>query len=61
MNELKKYENVNKKAMEQFMRAAGQKEELNKRVEELQRNEQVNKRGNFAKKKFIIYRQLKIC
>uniref|UniRef100_A0A914HC04 RecF/RecN/SMC N-terminal domain-containing protein n=1 Tax=Globodera rostochiensis TaxID=31243 RepID=A0A914HC04_GLORO len=35
MNELKKYENVNKKALDQFML----KEELTKRVEELQNNE----------------------
>ena len=41
MNELKKYENVNKKACEQFMRASSQKEELNNRVEDLQKNEQV--------------------
>lgn len=40
MNELKKYENVNKKACEQFLRASSQKEELSKRVEELQKNEQ---------------------
>ncbi|KAL3115952.1 hypothetical protein niasHT_007252 [Heterodera trifolii] len=39
MNELKKYENVNKKALDQFMRASTQKEELTKRVEELQNNE----------------------
>ena len=41
MNELKKYENVNKKAFDQFMRASTQREELTKRVEELQGNEQV--------------------
>lgn len=41
MNELKKYENVNKKALDQFMRASTQKEELTKRVEELQNNERV--------------------
>ena len=41
MNALKKYENVNKKALDQFVRASGQKEELNTRVDELKKNEQV--------------------
>lgn len=41
MNELKKYENVNKKALDQFVRASGQKDELTKRVDELKRNEHV--------------------
>ncbi|KAK5976353.1 putative septum site-determining protein MinC [Trichostrongylus colubriformis] len=34
MHELKKYENVNKKALDQFVQAASQKEELTKRMEE---------------------------
>ncbi|XGW08248.1 hypothetical protein V3C99_010949 [Haemonchus contortus] len=34
MLELKKYENVNKKALDQFVQAASQKEELTKRMEE---------------------------
>jgi structural maintenance of chromosome 3 (chondroitin sulfate proteoglycan 6) len=41
MTELKKYENVNKKALDQFVRASGQKDELTKRVDELMRNERV--------------------
>lgn len=41
MNELKKYENVNKKALDQFVRASGQKDDLTKRVDELKKNEQV--------------------
>ena len=41
MNHLKKYENVNKKACEQFIQAASQKDDLAKRVAELQKNEQV--------------------
>lgn len=39
MNELKKYENVNKKALDQFVQAASQKEELTKRMEEQQKSE----------------------
>ncbi|KAH7716577.1 chromosome associated protein [Aphelenchoides avenae] len=39
VNELKKYENVNKKALDQFVRASGQKEELQKRVDELKHNQ----------------------
>jgi len=39
MNQLKKYENVNKKALDQFVRASGQKDDLTKRVDELNRNE----------------------
>lgn len=41
MNELKKYENVNKKALDQFVRASSQKDELTKRVDELKNNELV--------------------
>lgn len=41
MDELRKYENVNKKALDQFVRASGQKDELTKRVDELRRNENV--------------------
>uniref|UniRef100_A0A914NM64 Uncharacterized protein n=1 Tax=Meloidogyne incognita TaxID=6306 RepID=A0A914NM64_MELIC len=43
MNHLKKYENVNKKACEQFIQAASQKDDLAKRVNELQKNEQAIK------------------
>uniref|UniRef100_A0A183FJW7 Structural maintenance of chromosomes protein n=1 Tax=Heligmosomoides polygyrus TaxID=6339 RepID=A0A183FJW7_HELPZ len=39
MHELKKYENVNKKALDQFVQAASQKEELTKRMEEQQKSE----------------------
>lgn len=39
MNQLKKYENVNKRALDQFVRASGQKDELTKRVNELTTNE----------------------
>uniref|UniRef100_A0A915DZM9 Uncharacterized protein n=1 Tax=Ditylenchus dipsaci TaxID=166011 RepID=A0A915DZM9_9BILA len=39
MNELKKYENVNKKALDQFVKASSQKDELTKRVNELKKNE----------------------
>lgn len=41
MNRLKKYENVNKRALDQFVRASGQKDELTKRVNELTTNERV--------------------
>lgn len=47
MNELKKYENVNKKALDQFVRASGQKDELTKRIDELKKNEQVRKGLSF--------------
>uniref|UniRef100_A0A914KU80 Structural maintenance of chromosomes protein 3 n=3 Tax=Meloidogyne TaxID=189290 RepID=A0A914KU80_MELIC len=43
MNHLKKYENVNKKACEQFIQAASQKDDLSRRVNELQKNEQAIK------------------
>lgn len=39
MNELKKYENVNKKALDQFVRAKTQKDGLSKNVDELKQNE----------------------
>ncbi|WKX98062.1 hypothetical protein Q1695_013617 [Nippostrongylus brasiliensis] len=39
MHELKKYENVNKKALDQFVQAASQKEELTKRMEEQQKSQ----------------------
>jgi len=39
MTALKKYENVNKKALDQFLRASAQKDDLTRRVEELTRNE----------------------
>ncbi|CAD5216498.1 unnamed protein product [Bursaphelenchus xylophilus] len=40
MNELKKYQNVNKKALDQFVRANNQKESLTKSLEELAKNEE---------------------
>ncbi|EPB69959.1 RecF/RecN/SMC protein [Ancylostoma ceylanicum] len=39
MHELKKYENVNKKALDQFVQAASQKEDLTKRMEEQQKSQ----------------------
>ncbi|KAJ1353118.1 Structural maintenance of chromosomes protein 3 [Parelaphostrongylus tenuis] len=39
MLELKKYENVNKKALDQFVQAASQKEDLTKRMEEQQKSQ----------------------
>uniref|UniRef100_A0A1I7XRV0 SMC_N domain-containing protein n=1 Tax=Heterorhabditis bacteriophora TaxID=37862 RepID=A0A1I7XRV0_HETBA len=39
LNELKKYENVNKKALDQFVQAASQKEELTKRMEEQEKSQ----------------------
>ncbi|CAJ0572595.1 unnamed protein product, partial [Mesorhabditis spiculigera] len=39
LNELKKYENVNKKALDQFVQASSQKEDLTKRMEEQRKNE----------------------
>lgn len=42
MNELKKYENVNKKALDQFVRASAQKDKLSKHVDELRNNENVS-------------------
>lgn len=39
MNQLKKYENVNKKALDQFVRAKSQKDSLSKNVDELKQNE----------------------
>ncbi|KHJ84213.1 hypothetical protein OESDEN_16076, partial [Oesophagostomum dentatum] len=39
MQELKKYENVNKKALDQFVQAASQKEDLTKRMEEQQKSQ----------------------
>lgn len=39
LNQLKKYENVNKKALDQFVRAKSQKDTLSKNVEELKQNE----------------------
>lgn len=41
MNKLKKYENVNRKALDQFVQTSQQKDELAKRVEELSKNETV--------------------
>ena len=41
MNELKKYENVNKKALDQFVRANTQKESLTKQVEEMRKGKEV--------------------
>lgn len=41
LNQLKKYENVNKKALDQFVRAKAQKEGLSKSVDELKQNETV--------------------
>uniref|UniRef100_A0A914V1A5 Uncharacterized protein n=1 Tax=Plectus sambesii TaxID=2011161 RepID=A0A914V1A5_9BILA len=38
LNELKKYENVNKKALDQFVSASEQKEDLTKRKDEQDRN-----------------------
>uniref|UniRef100_A0A1I8B5N8 SMC hinge domain-containing protein n=1 Tax=Meloidogyne hapla TaxID=6305 RepID=A0A1I8B5N8_MELHA len=43
MKRLKKYENVNKKACEQFVQASSQKNELAGRVADLQKNEQAIK------------------
>jgi len=40
LNKLKKYENVNKKALDQFVSASEQKEDLTKRKEEQDRNQQ---------------------
>lgn len=42
MNELKKYENVNKKALDQFIRANTQKEQLTKQVEEMRKSRAVS-------------------
>ncbi|CAB57898.4 Structural maintenance of chromosomes protein 3 [Caenorhabditis elegans] len=39
VNELKKYENVNKKALDQYMTASSQKEELTKRMAEQKKSE----------------------
>ncbi|KAE9415025.1 hypothetical protein Angca_008256 [Angiostrongylus cantonensis] len=39
MHELKKYENVNKKALDQFVQAASQKEDLTKRMEDQQKSQ----------------------
>ncbi|CAD5211976.1 unnamed protein product [Bursaphelenchus okinawaensis] len=40
MTELKKYQNVNKKALDQFVRASNQKDSLTKSLEELAKNEE---------------------
>jgi hypothetical protein len=42
LGQLKKYENVNKKALDQFVRAKAQKEGLSKSVDELKQNETVS-------------------
>lgn len=41
LEQLKKYENVNKKALDQFVQASGQKEELAKRMDEHRANQKV--------------------
>lgn len=41
MNELKKYEHVNKKALDQFVQASTQKEELTKRMDEQRKSQTV--------------------
>ena len=41
VNELKKYENVNKKALDQYMTASSQKEDLTKRMAEQKKSEDV--------------------
>lgn len=41
MEQLKKYENVNKKALDQFVQASGQREDLAKRMDEHKDNEKV--------------------
>lgn len=41
LEKLKKYENVNKKALDQYVQASSQKEDLTKRMEEHRANEKV--------------------
>lgn len=41
LEQLKKYENVNKKALDQFVQASGQKEDLAKRMDEHRANQKV--------------------
>lgn len=43
LEQLKKYENVNKKALDQFVQASGQKEDLAKRMNEHRANQKVTR------------------
>lgn len=46
LEQLKKYENVNKKALDQFVQASGQKEDLAKRMDEHRANQKVSMSWN---------------
>lgn len=41
LEQLKKYENVNKRALDQYVQASSQKEELTRRMEEHKANQKV--------------------